>query len=165
MNKTYFKNVDTTRSPRNGEVDGREYHFVNKESFLGLKEAGKFIESAEFSSNYYGTSFDAVSSVRENGKCCILDIELQGVRAIKKDGAQLEARFVFIRPPTFESLRERLLGRATECEDSVIARLETAKKDLEYVEANPEIFDTIITNDNIDQSYQKLIGFIFENKV
>ncbi|CAJ0763217.1 20826_t:CDS:2, partial [Entrophospora sp. SA101] len=123
---------DTTRSPRPGEQNGREYHFVPREKFFELIKQNKFIEHAEFSGNLYGTSVDAVKAVADLGKICILDIELQGVKSVKK--TDLNARYLFIAPPSIEVLESRLRKRGTETESSIEARLKAAKEELEYAD-------------------------------
>lgn len=77
MNSSFSRKIDTTRSPRPGEVNGREYNFTTKEDFLQLVEARGFIEYAQFGGNYYGTSVKAVKDVAEKGRICVLDIEME----------------------------------------------------------------------------------------
>ncbi|CAH1759931.1 5608_t:CDS:2 [Entrophospora sp. SA101] len=131
-NKFGFSISHTTRSPRPGEQNGREYHFVPREKFFELIKQNKFIEHAEFSGNLYGTSVDAVKAVADLGKICILDIELQGVKSVKK--TDLNARYLFIAPPSIEVLESRLRKRGTETESSIEARLKAAKEELEYAD-------------------------------
>ncbi|CAI2180221.1 9218_t:CDS:2, partial [Funneliformis geosporum] len=127
-----FSVSHTTRSPRQGEENGVHYHFVSRDEFVKLVNQNQFIEHAEFSGNLYGTSIEAVRSVSSLGKICILDIELNGVKSVKR--TDLNARFVFIKPPSLESLKERLLGRNTETEESIQARLDAAKEELAYAD-------------------------------
>lgn len=150
--------VDTTRNPRNGEENGREYHFVSREEFVEGIEKGKFLEHAEFSGNLYGTSFKAVQDVQTAGKICILDIEMQGVKNVKN--SDLKARFVFIKPPSLESLEQRLRSRNTDSEESILKRLAIAKEELLYAET-PGVHDRIIVNDDLDRAYSELKEFIF----
>ncbi|RIA81406.1 guanylate kinase [Glomus cerebriforme] len=156
-----FSVSHTTRSPRPGEVNGVQYHFISRDEFVNLIKENKFIEYAEFSGNLYGTSIAAVKSVSSQGKICILDIELNGVKAVKK--TDLNTRFVFIKPPSLEILKERLLGRKTETEESIQARLNAAEEELAY--ANQEgSHDIVITNDDLDTAYEKFKNFIVEDK-
>ncbi|CAG8789764.1 236_t:CDS:2, partial [Acaulospora morrowiae] len=97
-----FSVSHTTRSPRPGEKNGVQYHFVTREQFIKLIEQNKFLEHTEFSNNLYGTTIDAVRDVIAQGKVCILDIELEGVKAVKK--TNLNARFLFVAPPSLEVL-------------------------------------------------------------
>ena len=104
-----FMIIDTTRAPRPGEENGRDYHFTSREEFLVLVEARCFVEHAIFSGNMYGTSTKAVEAVRQQGKVCILDVDRQGVQSVKK--TELNARYVFIKPPSIAVLEQRLRGR------------------------------------------------------
>ncbi|CAJ0625783.1 23352_t:CDS:2 [Entrophospora sp. SA101] len=160
-NKFGFSISHTTRSPRPGEQNGREYHFVPREKFFELIKQNKFIEHAEFSGNLYGTSVDAVKAVADLGKICILDIELQGVKSVKK--TDLNARYLFIAPPSIEVLESRLRKRGTETESSIEARLKAAKEELEYADLEGS-HDFIVVNDDLNTAYEKFKNFIIENK-
>ncbi|KAF9518650.1 hypothetical protein BS47DRAFT_1370972 [Hydnum rufescens UP504] len=118
-----FSISHTTRQPRTGEANGREYHFVSRDEFLSLVSAGAFIEHAQFSGNLYGTSVQAVGEVAKLGRRCILDIDAQGVRTIKAKHPELQAVFVFIAPPSLDALKSRLVGRGTETEEQCEADL------------------------------------------
>ncbi|KXN71577.1 guanylate kinase, partial [Conidiobolus coronatus NRRL 28638] len=157
-NKFGFSVSHTTRQPRAGEEDGISYNFVSREKMIKEVEEGKFIESAEFSGNMYGTSIEAVRKVRDAGKICILDIDMQGVISVKK--TDLNAKFVFIAPPSVEELEKRLRGRNTETEDSLKKRLEAAKSELAFAET-PGNHDRIIVNNDLDVAYNELKDFIF----
>ncbi|KAJ1660173.1 guanylate kinase [Dispira simplex] len=155
-----FSVSHTTRTPRAGEVDGVNYHFVTRDVFQNMVAHHEFIEWAEFSKNLYGTSIQAVKDVVQLDKMCILDIDMQGVKSVKQ--TDLNARFVFIAPPSIQVLEKRLRGRGTETETSLQLRLETAQKELAYAE-QPEAHDKIIVNDDLDTAYQQLVNFIFHN--
>lgn len=151
-----FSISNTTRKPRAGEVDGEHYHFVEVDQFKKLIEEEKFIEWAQFSGNYYGTTIKAVKDVSDKGKQCILDIDMQGVKSVK--GTDLNARFVFIAPPSIEELRSRLTGRGTETEDSLNKRIDAASAELEYAKTGAH--DLIIVNDDLEKAYQEFKDFI-----
>ncbi|CDH57082.1 predicted protein [Lichtheimia corymbifera JMRC:FSU:9682] len=153
-----FSVSHTTRAPRAGEVNGKDYHFVAKDVMEREVADGKFIESATFSGNMYGTSVKAVEDVVETGKVCMLDIDMQGVQAVKK--TNLNPRYICIRPPSLEILEQRLRGRGTEKEEGVLARLEAATRELEYAE-QPGVFDRIIVNDDLEAAYKSLKEAIF----
>ncbi|KAI9142460.1 guanylate kinase, partial [Paraphysoderma sedebokerense] len=155
-----FSVSHTTRKPRPGEIDGVNYHYVNEEEFLNLVSANAFIEHAQFSGNRYGTSIKAVRDVMDSGKICVLDIDMQGVKSVK--ATDLHARFLFIRPPSFEALEQRLRSRNTETEDALKARLEAAKAEMEYAEV-PGNHDYILVNDDVELAYQQLKGWILEH--
>ncbi|KAA1470340.1 guanylate kinase [Dentipellis sp. KUC8613] len=145
-----FSVSHTTRAPRPGETDGTQYHFVSRPTFLKLVDQGAFIEHAEFSGNLYGTSIQAVQSIADLGKRCILDIEVQGVRQIK--ATTLNPVYLFVSPPSLAVLRSRLVGRGTESEASVEKRLKTALNEISYAkESNAS--DFVIVNDNLDRAY------------
>ncbi|KAJ8094348.1 guanylate kinase [Marasmius tenuissimus] len=146
-----FSVSHTTRSPRPGEVDGKQYHFVTRERFLDLLKEGAFIEHAEFSGNFYGTSFQTVHAVEKQGRRCILDIEAQGVRQIK--ATNLNPVYCFIAPPSLKALRDRLQGRGTETDASVQKRLSIALKEIEYAK-EPNVHEVVIVNDDVERAYQ-----------
>ncbi|KAK7203084.1 P-loop containing nucleoside triphosphate hydrolase protein [Myxozyma melibiosi] len=153
-----FSVSHTTRKPRPGEVNGVAYHFVERPDFEKLIKENAFLEHAEFSGNYYGTSIKSVQDVAEKGKTCILDIDMQGVISVKK--TDLNARFLFLAPPSLETLRARLEGRGTESPESVQKRMDQATKEMEFAKTGAH--DKIIVNDNLDKCYEDLKAFIFE---
>lgn len=158
--KLGFSISHTTRKPRPGEVDGVHYHFTNKEDMSEAINGGKFIESATFSGNMYGTSKTAVDKVLQAQKVCILDIDTQGVKQIKQ--SELEPWYIFIEPPSMEELEKRLRLRSTEDEDSLKNRLQAAAKEIEYGKT-PGNFHVIILNDDLDEAYEKLKSFFVKN--
>ncbi|KZT56876.1 guanylate kinase [Calocera cornea HHB12733] len=147
-----FSVSHTTRAPRPGEEDGKAYHFVSKEKFEELISQNAFLETAKFSSNYYGTSVQAVKDVMQQGRRCILDIELQGVKQIKANHPELGCVYAFISPPSWGVLASRLKGRGTESDANVKARLEAAYKEIEY--AKEKMHDYVIVNDDLDRAYE-----------
>ncbi len=154
--------IDTTRKPRDGEIDGKDYHFVTRDTFCDLRDSHHtFLEWAEFSKNLYGTSIASVQKVLDTGKMCILDIDLQGVHSVKRLGQHLNPRFIFIQPPSFEELRRRLVERNTESVESLNLRLDTAKAEMKFAEEHPGFHDAIIVNDDLDRAFRELDDFIF----
>ncbi|KAF8638942.1 hypothetical protein AX16_010416 [Volvariella volvacea WC 439] len=145
-----FSVSHTTRLPRPGEVDGKEYHFVSHERFRQLIGEGAFIEHAEFSGNLYGTSSEAVRQVQQQGKRCILDIDAQGVRQIK--ATNLNPVYLFISPPSLSHLRRRLEHRGTESQAAVQKRLDTALAEIKYAK-QPQAHDVVIVNDDLERAY------------
>ncbi|KAF8955497.1 guanylate kinase [Flammula alnicola] len=146
-----FSVSHTTRTPRPGEVNGKQYHFVPPQTFKDLITENAFIEHAEFSGNFYGTSFETVRQVQQQGRRCILDIEAQGVRQIKK--TNLNPVYLFISPPSMSALRARLQQRGTESESAVQKRLTTALAEIEYAK-EPNVHDLVIVNDDLDRAYE-----------
>ncbi|XP_064386988.1 guanylate kinase-like isoform X2 [Halichondria panicea] len=152
-----FSVSHTTRKPRPGEENGKHYHFSTRESMQKGIDAGAFIEWAEYSGNMYGTSKKAVRDVQEQGRVCVLDIEMQGVRNLKK--TDLNPVYVLIRPPSIEALEERLRARQTETEESLEKRLTIAREELDYAEG-PGVFDYVVMNDKLETAYETFIGVI-----
>ena len=148
-----FSVSHTTRKPREGEKDGREYHFVTREQMLKAIENQEFLEHAEFSGNIYGTSKKAVEDVLSSGRICALDVDIQGVLSLKK--TSLNPIYLFIKPPSMDILEKRLRDRGTETDESIRKRLDTALRELEY-EKRGDLFDHVIVNDNLDSAYDKL---------
>ncbi|KAG8509296.1 Guanylate kinase [Galemys pyrenaicus] len=145
--------ADTTRNPRPGEENGREYHFVTREAMQRDIAAGDFIEHAEFSGNLYGTSKAAVRAVQALNRICVLDVDLQGVRSIKK--TDLRPICISVQPPSLDVLEQRLRQRGTETEESLARRLAAARADMDS-SREPGLFDLIIINDKLDEAYRAL---------
>jgi guanylate kinase len=148
-----------------GEECGVDYHFVEESRFKELIAADSFLEHANFSGNWYGTSFEAIERVQRSGHICILDIDLAGVKSIKKhlaaDGhGGLDARYVFVRPPEKGHLEGRLRARGTETDDSLARRLARVDADFEYA-AVPGNYNLILVNDDLEAAYLRLVSFIF----
>lgn len=148
-----FSVSHTTRTPRAGEVDGVHYHFTPKPEMEAMIARGEFIEHARVHANLYGTSISAVRAVRDAGKTCLLDIDVQGADSVKK--TDLGARFVFIAPPKLEDLEKRLRGRGTETAESLGLRLTNARTEMAYLE-KPGYWETVIVNDDVEVAYEKL---------
>jgi len=154
-----FSISHTTRNPRPGEVDGKDYHFVTREQMKEAISKGEFIEHAEFSGNIYGTSKRSVSQVLESMRICVLDIDVQGVKSLKTVPDFQSKRLVFIQPPCLNTLKTRLVERGTETEESLAKRLSAAQTEMDYGLA-PGNFDLIIVNHEVNNSYTELRGFI-----
>ncbi|KAI9753250.1 MAG: guanylate kinase [Chaenotheca gracillima] len=152
-----FSVSHTTRAPRPGESHGVEYYFTTKDDFLALIDENGFIEHAQFSGNHYGTSIEAVKAVAEKGRICILDIEMEGVKQVKR--TDLNARFLFLAPPSVSELESRLRGRGTETEESLQKRLQQAERELEFSRTEG-VHDIIVVNDDLERAYQELEEFI-----
>ncbi|XP_065192613.1 guanylate kinase-like [Sycon ciliatum] len=152
-----FSVSHTTRTMRAGEKDGVDYHFTTKDEMKSAVARGEFIESAEFSGNMYGTSIKAVSDVVERGLVCLLDIDMQGVRSVKK--TDLSPTYVLIKAASMEELEKRLRGRGSESEESLTARLTAAKEELDFA-MQPGVFDHIVVNDELERSYGEFVGIV-----
>ena len=140
----------TTRSPREGEIDGINYFFITKDEFRHNIETGEFLEWAEFSGNMYGTKKAYVERKLSEGKNLILEIDTKGALQVKK--IMPEAVLIFILPPSLEELEARLRGRHTETEEAIQKRLGSIKKEME----NSELFDYKVVNDSISNAVSRL---------
>ncbi|XP_040895750.1 guanylate kinase 1b [Toxotes jaculatrix] len=148
-----FSVSHTTRNPRPGEEDGKDYHFTTREAMEEGISKGEFIENAEFSGNMYGTSKSAVEDVLAKNLICILDVDIQGVKRIKE--TDLNPIYISIQPPSMEILEKRLRDRQTETEESLQKRLEAARIDME-LSNEPGVFDVVIINDDLEKAYEEL---------
>ncbi len=140
----------TTRAPRPGEVNGRDYTFLDKRDFLALRDAGHFAEWAEVHDNFYGTPLSAALDTLASGRDLLFDIDVQGAAQLKKTLPQ--AYFAFILPPSRAILEERLRGRGSETETSIATRLDNARAEL----LQARWFDALIVNDDLDEAYEDL---------
>ena len=148
----------TTRAPREGEVDGKNYFFMTEEEFTSKIDRKGFVEWACFCGNYYGTPKDVVEEKLENGQDVILEIEVQGAMKVKSEYP--EAVFIFVVPPSAEILKERLTGRGTETEEVISKRLETAKWEF----SNVIKYNYILINDEVSLAVSRLESIICAEK-
>lgn len=148
-----FSVSHTTRAPREKERDGIHYHFIERSVMEKDIKDGKFLEFAAVHGNLYGTSIEAVDVVTDEGKRCILDIDVQGAKSVR--ASSLEAIFIFVCPPSFNELEKRLRARGTETEEQIQKRLRNAKVELEQGK-EPELFDHMLVNDDLDLCYESL---------
>ena len=144
----------TTRSPRPGEVDGVDYHFLSDPEFDGHVLAGDFVEHARYSGHRYGTLREELERRTDRGAPVVLEIEVQGARQVRE--AMPEAVQVFIAPPSEEALRNRLVGRGTDAPEQVEARLRTAQEELR---AQRE-FHHVVVNDRLDEAVGELEALV-----
>lgn len=141
----------TTRGPREGEVDGKDYFFISRQEFERRVKNNEFLEHAEFAGNCYGTPRAYVEKLLDSGMNVVLEIDVQGALQVMK--SMPECVSVFILPPSFEELERRLRGRGTETEEKVRERLETAKRELPYA---PQYDYQIVNGGDIEAAYQSL---------
>jgi guanylate kinase len=141
----------TTRKPRPGEVDGREYHFVDDASFDRLAASGALLEWARFAGHRYGTPRAPLAEKLEAGVACLLEIDLAGARQVKQ--AVPDARLVFLAPPSWEELVRRLSDRATEPPEVLARRLAVAREEL----AAADEFDIMLVNTSVQDVSRQLI--------
>jgi len=149
----------TTRQPREGEIDGKHYNFSTREEIERGKAEGKFIETAEFAGNLYGTSIQALKDVALSGKTCILEIDIQGAKTVSQN-PELNPRFLFISAPSIEDLEKRLRGRATETEEKIKERMAKGREEMDFLTTNPTFFEKVIVNDDLETAYQELKKYL-----
>lgn len=160
--KEMMKNYDnyalsisaTTRNPREGEVDGREYFFKSTEEFEKMIAQDELIEYARYVNNYYGTPCAYVEEQLASGKDVILEIEIQGALAVKKKFS--EALLLFVTPPSAEILKGRLVGRGTETQDVIDSRMQRAIEESVHMDA----YDYLVVNDQLDDCVEKMHNII-----
>jgi guanylate kinase len=146
----------TTREPRPGEVDGRDYHFLSPEEFERRAGANEFLEHADYSGNRYGTLREEVERRLAAGRSVVLEIEVQGARQVR--AAMPEAVQIFIAPPNPAALRERLEGRGTDSAEAIARRLHTAEAELE---AQGE-FPHVVVNDQVEKAASTLEDLVMK---
>jgi guanylate kinase len=144
----------TTRSPREGEVNGVDYFFTTKEDFKQRISENKFLEWAEYVGNYYGTPIEYVEKTLQEGKDILLEIEVQGALQVKK--AFPEGIFIFLAPPSLKELQNRIVTRGTETEDLIKNRMSAAKEELDMMDA----YDYVVENDKVDSACDRVNAII-----
>lgn len=140
----------TTRKPRAGEVDGREYFFYTEDEFLNMIENNTFLEWAKVYENYYGTPESFVEKVTSNGKDCILEIDVQGALQVKKK--RPDGIFIFVVPPSKEELISRINFRGTEDEIEIAKRMKSVDAELALIKN----YDYIVINDDLDNAVEMI---------
>lgn len=148
----------TTRRPRHGEVDGRDYHFVDAETFLGMISEERFLEWAEVHGNYYGTANDEVFPRLEKAVDVLLDIDVQGAARVMK--RYPPAHGIFVMPPSYDALVARLRGRGLDDESSIARRLAGALGEMPRYDQ----YHYVIINDDAQQACEVLAGIILEKR-
>ena len=144
----------TTRTPRNGEVHGQDYHFLSRDDFVSRRARGEFAESAEVHGNLYGTLRSEVDRVFSVGRHVVMDIDIQGARQFV--AAYPESVLVFLLPPSAETLLGRLMGRNTESPEAVLRRLKGARDELAAVGS----YQYVVVNDALDQAFVQVASII-----
>ncbi|WP_227395904.1 guanylate kinase [Jeotgalibacillus aurantiacus] len=144
----------TTRLPREGEVDGKDYFFKSREEFESLIEQDKLLEYAEYVGNYYGTPVDYVRETINNGKDVFLEIEVEGAKQIRDKFP--EGLFIFLAPPSLSELQNRLVTRGTETDDVIQNRVAAAKRELEMM----NLYDYVVENDKVELACERINAIV-----
>ncbi len=144
----------TTRAPRPGEQNGREYHFVDHEAFERMRERGEFLESAEVHGNWYATSQTRIAQMRQGGRDVVLEIDWQGAQQVRR--LFPDAIGIFILPPSLEELARRLVNRAQDSETVIARRLAAATAEISHARE----FDYVIINKDFDDARRDLAAVV-----
>jgi len=150
----------TTRIPRTGEKNAIDYNFVGKEAMQQRISQGEFVEHAEVHGNLYGTSVQAVQTVTEQGKVCLLDIDVQGVSTVRKSLLAAITSYIFIAPVSMDILEERLRGRGSEREEAIQKRLTNARSEIAAMERDRGSWDRVVVNDDLARCYGEVSEFL-----
>ncbi|WP_139904509.1 guanylate kinase [Clostridium thermarum] len=148
----------TTRSPRAGEVEGKNYYFLTKDKFQEKIKADDFLEYAEVYGNYYGTPKSSVLEALEAGKDVILEIDIQGALKVKE--TYPGGVFIFILPPSMEELKKRIIGRGSETPESLMTRFKAAYQEINYVSK----YNYAVVNDQVSEAVKKIQAIIIAEK-
>jgi guanylate kinase len=148
----------TTRAPRQGEVDGREYFFVSRETFDEMVGAGEFLEWACVHGNLYGTAKNQVIEETNAGSDIILEVDVQGAASVRQ--LLMDSVSIFILPPSYEVLKQRLITRGTDSPEELEIRLRNAPEELKQYSA----FDYVIINDEIERASAQLASIIYAER-
>jgi guanylate kinase len=149
----------TTRPPRSGEHDGRDYHFVNRETFLTMAARGEFLESAEVYGNLYGTSQTWINQEIARGRDILLEIDWQGATQVRKLFPQ--AVSIFILPPSREVLEQRLTSRGKDSAEVIARRMAAVREDVSHIAE----FDYVIINDNLNEALREINGVVLSARL
>ena len=149
----------TTRTIRDGEVDGSDYHFITADKFIEKKNNNDFIESQKVYNNYYGTSYKSIRNILDSGKDAILEIDYKGMLLIKSKIPT--SRSIYILPPSIEDLEKRLLERGLDSKDVIYNRVSKAYDELKFA----KFADYTVTNDNFSVASKSLKSIILYSKI
>ena len=149
-----FSISHTTREPRNGEVEGTDYHFTSKKEFEEKIERGEFLEWAKVFKNYYGTAFESVDRYHLNGEDVLIELDVQGAQSLR--AIHYKAVFIFMMPPSLEVLETRLKNRETESASIIQERLKISEKEMQL----SPLYDYILTNVDAEETTDHLLSII-----
>ena len=148
----------TTRKIRKGECEGIDYYFVSRQEFKAKIEKQHFLEWAQVYTEYYGTSFETIEKIRQEGFDILLELDVQGAKTLRK--MDFECIYILILPPSLEEVAKRLRKRGTETEESIQRRLKTGKEEIK----NYKVYDYIITNFKIEETVETILAIIRAEK-
>lgn len=149
----------TTRNPRKGEIEGKDYFYKSKDEFMKMIENDEFIEWVNYCNNYYGTPVQFVSDCIDNGENVLLEIEVEGAQKVQSIFP--ESVLIFVIPPSLEELKRRIKGRGTESEEVINARLQRAIEELKLASS----YDYIIVNDKLDKAFKDIQNVVYAERL
>jgi guanylate kinase len=158
LGEVYYSISHTTRAPREGEVNGVHYHFVSRQAFEKMIQAGEFIEWAVVYDQLYGTSASAVESALSSGKDILLDLDIQGALEVKRQFS--ESTLIFIFPPSLEVLKERLQNRSMRDNTNIELRMKRAEEEI----SKCKDYDFLIVNNDLEQSVKEVEAIIISQR-
>lgn len=144
----------TTRAPRPGETDGRDYFFLKREEFVAKREKGGFLEWAEYAGNLYGTPKEFIQAETAKGNCPLLEIEVQGVEQLRK--LEWDGIYVFLTPPSLDDLRRRLEKRGAMAPEVVERRMKVAEREM----GRMDLYDHVVVNDVVERALAEVLGIL-----
>lgn len=150
----YYSVSATTRQPRAGEVDGKDYFFITKENFEEMINEERLLEYATYVDNYYGTPIDYVESMTEQGKDVFLEIEVQGALQVKR--RMPEGVFIFLAPPNMRELESRIVNRGTDSSEVIAKRMDKARDELQLMTQ----YDYVVENDEVSRAVERILTII-----
>ncbi|BDD86427.1 guanylate kinase [Desulfofustis limnaeus] len=159
VERLVFSVSHTTRAPRRGEEDGRDYYFVSEERFTSMIKAGAFLEWAQVHDNYYGTAVSPLANRLERGYDVILDIDVQGAAQVRS-ADKFPCVSVFVAPPDLQELEKRLRGRESDDERTIARRLANARRELERCHE----YQYLIVNDRLADAVRMLCGILYAER-
>ncbi len=148
----------TTRFPRNGEVNGKDYHFISREEFKKKIDADEFAEWNEYYNNYYGSSFENIEMAGKQDKDLLFDIDINGAHNIKKKFDN--GTYIFIMPPSISVLRDRLIQRGAESREAIENRIKIAEREIQHSGE----YDHVVVNDKVEKTVHQISAIIFEER-
>ncbi|CAL1280502.1 unnamed protein product [Larinioides sclopetarius] len=152
-NVFFFSYLDTSRTKRDSESDGVDYHFISRSQFESDITSGKFVEHGEYEKNYYGTSLDAIRAVVNSGKICVLNLHPQSLKILKS--SDLKPYVVFVAPPSLEKLRQNRLKAGDNPKDEELKDIIEKAREME--DNYGHYFDMVIINSDIDKAFNELL--------
>lgn len=153
-----FSISHTSRDPRGEETNGKEYYFCSNEEFKSMISMSSFVEYAEVHNHFYGTSKQAIENIVNQGKICLIDIDIQGVEQIQNSSFKDKAYYIGVLPKSHKDLEERLRKRGTDSDQVIEIRLKNSTQEIERIKSNPNIYKLV--NDDLETACSEIAALI-----